>query len=303
MSTRSDAADADGKNSRRIFCRSIKGSTSGHLLVPHETQAGAPLLVCIHGGGCNAGYFELDPQAIAPSALRRHMPVLLVNRPGHAGNPSIGGKRPLKAMADAIRDLVQEVRAAHLPPGTPLVLAGHSIGGAIALMLAGKRENWPLRAVAVAGVGDEPFESIRSWRPTNDDLTARAPLSAIPLYFGPEGSYHWRAPLRLRRVAEPWVVAEVLELLQCWPALWPELASTIEVPVQLRLSENDGIWRHEPEVLARMAASFSAAPFVDVAVLPGGGHLYELHKAGAAFVRAQLDFLERWVDQKSAGRP
>lgn len=221
------------------------------------------------------------------------MPVLLVNRPGYAGTAAIRSERPMTVMAPLIRAFIDEVGETHFRAPPDIALVGHSIGGAIALMLARDRETWRLRALAVSGVGHEPSEEVRGWLPEQEGETVRAPLSATPLYFGPQGSYDWRAPLLLRRAAEPWVVAEVLEMLRFWPQSWPEVARRVAVPVQLRLSENDRLWQHDSGDMERIAASLTAAPFVDAALLAGGGHLYELHKGGPALAAAQLDFLER----------
>lgn len=263
---------------------------SGTLLLPHRMKHVPPLLVCIHGGGCNGGYFDFDASSAAPMAAARGIPVLLVHRPGHAGNPRLGSDRPLARSVPVIWRFIDAVRA-ELGLGS-LLLLGHSSGGAIALMLASRREAWPIAAVAVSGVGDEPSPEVRDWKPDDGEQTVQHDAAAAALFFGPAGSYHWKAPGKLRLVAEPWHVDEVLEILRIWPGTWREIAGMIDVPVQLRLAENDRLWRHEPEIVRRMAESLQAAPTVDAAILPEGGHLYELHRRGPQLVRQQLEFLQ-----------
>ena len=40
-----------------------------------------------------------------------------------------------------------------------------------------------------------------------------------------------------------------------------------------------------------------ASPRVDAALLPEGGHVYEIHKRGPELIASQLDFLESCVAQ------
>jgi pimeloyl-ACP methyl ester carboxylesterase len=218
------------------------------------------------------------------------MPVLLVDRPGHGGNPPLASDRPLSHSVAPIRCVVDKALAR--TGRASVVILGHSSGGAIALMLASCRGALPLAAVAVSGIGDEPAEEVRGWQPSGDAATVKPDAQSASLFFGPAGSYDWRAPAKLRRVGEPWYVNEMLEILRIWPGLWRDVVAGIDVPVQLRLAEHDRFWRNELEVLDRMASAFRSAPFVNAAILPGGGHLYELHRRGSRLVQAQLDFLE-----------
>jgi hypothetical protein len=66
--------------------------------------------------------------------------------------------------------------------------------------------------------------------------------------------------------------------------------------VQLRLAEHDNIWVATQEAIGRMSGRLVAAPVVDAAILPAGGHLYEIHKRGGELVEAQLDFLSARAD-------
>ena len=65
------------------------------------------------------------------------------------------------------------------------------------------------------------------------------------------------------------------------------------MPVHLRLAEHEKIWETGPNVVFRMAARLEQAPLVDAALLPEGGHLYELHVRGLELIASQLDFVER----------
>lgn len=288
-------------DANRIPVRSADGMTSGILLVPAKRDWTCPLLVCIHGGGCNGGYFDLGPNSTAAAAQVRGMSVLLVNRPGYAANPGVASDRPLTTMAPMIRTFIDEVCASQGVGHAGIVIVGHSMGGAIALMVAAGRGDWPLRAIAVSGIGDEPGPEVKDWEPEEVTEHIQPERDALLLFFGPEGSYSWRAPLSLRRVAEPWRLTEVMEMLQDWPRRWRQIAGSVDVPVQIRLAEHDRLWRSEPRIVQRMADALVRSPAVDAAVLPDGGHLYEIHKRGAELIASQIAFLANSV-QPAANR-
>ena len=251
-----------------------------------------PLLVCIHGGGCNARYFEMARPSLAQTALARGFAVLLIDRPGHGGNPALPSDQPVADSVARIRNLVAEVLAEHRPSSTDAALIGHSIGGAVALMLAAEPRGLPWRGVAVSGIGDEPPAATRAWAGgATRGATSGETEPAADMFFGPAGTYDWRGPAALRRVAEPWNLAEVLEIVSRWPARWPEIAAAIRLPVHLRLADHDGIWRTGPEVVARMATRLTVSALVDAALLPDGGHVYEIHRRGPELIAAQIDFM------------
>jgi hypothetical protein len=71
------------------------------------------------------------------------------------------------------------------------------------------------------------------------------------------------------------------------------MAERVDIPVHLRLAEHERIWETGEDVVERMASALAAAPVVDSALLPRGGHLYEATAEGPKFVQSQLDFLEK----------
>jgi pimeloyl-ACP methyl ester carboxylesterase len=79
-------------------------------------------IVCIHGAGGSSA--DWQPQIESLAGVR------VLNLPGHGGDPGPG-----RDSLDAYADWVAECLAG----SAPLVLAGHSMGGAIALTLALRR--------------------------------------------------------------------------------------------------------------------------------------------------------------------
>lgn len=272
----------------RLAIAAPDGALGGMLLRPDG--AARALVACIHGGGCHSGYFEAGEASLARRLLRAGHAVLLVDRPGVRGRPLLHEQRPLAASVLPIADFIGRVWADH-GGGMPVGLAGHSIGGALALMIAAASPGWPLGAVAVSGIGDEPPPLVVAWP---NGRGADAPTAeAAGFFLGPEGTYDWRGLTLLRKVAHPWNVAERLELVGEWPALWPALAPRVGVPVHLRLADGERIWMTGEAVVQRMAAALTAAPRVDAELLPDGGHLYEFHKRGPELAAAQAAFLGR----------
>lgn len=278
----------------RIGVRAPNGLVSGTLI--GRSVAGRGLIVCIHGGGCHSAYFEMTRPSIVELAVALEYEVLLVDRPGVAGNEPLVGSRPIADSIAPIRDFIGQVSATYVP-GLPVGLVGHSIGGAIALTLAAEPRGWRLGAVAVSGIGDEPPARVRVWKPDDADFDGSGAVEMAAYLLGAEGTYDWQALLRLRRVAAPWNTRERGEIVQNWPARWQALAPAIDVPVQLRLADGEKIWLTGQAVVDRMAARLVQAPVVDAAVLPGGGHLYELHRRGPELAHEQVTFLDRMLRQ------
>lgn len=124
---------------------------------------GEPVLVLLHGLGGTGDVWDGWREVLAQRWPGRW---LAPDLPGH------GGSRPLPgytfdALADALATLVE--------PGTRTVLLGHSLGGVVALALAGGR--YPVAVQAVVGLGIKV-----AW--TDDELSrARSLAARAPAWF------------------------------------------------------------------------------------------------------------------------
>jgi pimeloyl-ACP methyl ester carboxylesterase len=282
----------------RTLVRSTHGFVSGTLIRP-ERIARTQLLVCIHGGGCNSHYFDLNGCSMAQEATTRGYCVLLIDRPGYGGNPALPTQHPIAESAPAIRRFIDECRA-HVPEADGVAIVGHSIGGAIALHLASGCGDWPLTGIAISGIGEQPAPAIREIQlpPEAEKVDPPATLTDSLFFAGGE-PLSWKAIASLRKAAELWLVAEVTDVMETWPRQWPEIARSIRVPVHLRLAEHERIWGSGEDAVRRMAARLSNAAS-DAELLRGGGHLFEVSKRGPELLRAQLDFLDRCGEAASA---
>jgi pimeloyl-ACP methyl ester carboxylesterase len=129
----------------------------------HEGGSGGPLLLLLHGLGATG-----DVWASWRPLLARRWPGrwLAPDLPGHGGSP------PLAAYTfDGLAAAVAGI----LPPGTPVVVLGHSLGGVVGLALASGK--FPVPVQAVIGLGVKV-----AW--TGADLDrARALASRPPAWF------------------------------------------------------------------------------------------------------------------------
>jgi pimeloyl-ACP methyl ester carboxylesterase len=89
-----------------------------------EREGEGPVMLFIHGSGCSCRMWERQKEYLYPS-----MEVVLVDLPGH-GSSSGDGCDSVKEYADAIYGSMERL----YPQG--YYVAGHSLGGAIAMSLA-----------------------------------------------------------------------------------------------------------------------------------------------------------------------
>lgn len=260
-------------------------------------RSARPLIVCVHGGGCNGSYFDLPGFSFQDRAIARGYPVLLVDRPGHGNSLSQDGG-DFRTSAAAVMDHVKSVLSAY--GLVDWFLVGHSIGAAVAMIIAGTLPATGLRGMAVSGIGDRPTAAALESRRKAHDAALDAGLS--DLLFGPQESYSWRGPMALRYAAEPWRLVEVEESLDVWPGRFASSAGGVRVPVHFRLAEAERIWETGPAVVARLASLFRRAPCVNAALLPEGGHLYEVHRRGAELMDSQLDFFNAVTQNLDSGQ-
>lgn len=270
---------------------SIDGLVSGLLFSGARSRSELPLLACIHGGGCNGRYFDLKGSSMLAASLARGFSVLLVNRPGYGGNRPAAGANPIADTAPLIKTFIEQCRVEHVPEAAGVAIVGHSIGGAIALTIAAQRGDWPLRSVAVSGIGDEPPFRVSALEGVEGDAIEAPQELSDALFYDPERALKWQAVLALRAVAEPWLVPELTEVISRWPREWRTCALDIDVPIHLRLAEHERIWTTGAGVVARMAAAFERSPCVDAALLLGGGHLYDATVNAPVLFDSQLEFI------------
>jgi pimeloyl-ACP methyl ester carboxylesterase len=251
----------------------------------------SPLIVCVHGIGSNGRYFDLQHNSMAREAAKRGIATLLIDRPGYGNSAEPAPGSAINHGVEAITALLEDVVKENFGLAErPLVLIGHSFGGAIVLSYAARQHRGAISSICVSGIGDRPTIPYLDERKRNGiDL----PVQLSPhWFFGPGNTFDRRGVTALRVATEPQRSNEGPEIAYDWPKLWPTVAAAISCPVHFRLAEFERIWEATPADIDRIANSFALAPHVDAAILPDGGHLYEAHLRGNELVSAQLDFVQ-----------
>jgi pimeloyl-ACP methyl ester carboxylesterase len=121
------------------------------VMYPAQPLEGSqrPAVVFLHGAWRRAEVFAPWADLLADVA-----DVVLVDLPGHGQSEPIAG-----ASVAAIADCVHEALRAALP-GRQVLLVGESLGGLIALTIAGEADHQPVKAVFAA---DPPFTTAKLW--------------------------------------------------------------------------------------------------------------------------------------------
>jgi prepilin-type processing-associated H-X9-DG protein len=259
---------------------------SGLLSEPVHSSPRA-VIVALHGGGMNAGYFDgqthPDMSLLALGARLGYM-VLALDRPGYGASASClpAGQR-LTAQAATVRRAIATFTACHAPGADTFVLA-HSFGATVAFAAAACWETPPLLGLDVSGCGRRlavPAGPVAGDRSMGQRTLNWGPLSLYP----PETFQMSQA------VVEPMPAHEV-RTVAGWTRLSAAILPRVRVPVRFTFAEHEAWWRHGADDLADLTARLSAAPRVVVDRLPHAGHNISLGWAARAYHLKALAFVE-----------
>lgn len=243
-------------------------------------------LVCVHGAGGSGSHWLGVYKPLA-----KRYGVTLVDLPGHGAS----GGAPLdsvEAMAAWLRELVAALGIAP----RDLVLAGHSMGGAVVQeYLLGGGEAAGLVLVSTGArlrVAPAVLDFLRAAGEGSGWIDA-----AVPLFYGDDASDEMRRLAREDLAAAPAsLFAHDFALCDRWDAL--DRAAGLALPVLAICGDAD---RMTPLKYARYFAD--TLPRAALAVLPGVGHMPMIEAAAetAAAVAAFVDGLD--TDSLSTGAP
>lgn len=259
------------------------------------TAAGGdhPLIIALHGGTYSSRYFDLPGYSLLDRAEALGLPILAPDRPGYGGSPALAPEAmTLKGNADFLAQALGSAWTTYRGQARGVVLIGHSIGGAIALMIAAQPLDWPLLGVAVSGVGlRSPPQAGEAWAALPD-----LPMIDLPapvkdeVMFGPAGSFTPDMPAASRPADAAVPRTEILDIVTAWEAQVHGVAARIRVPVHYRQAEYDRLWIVDDAEVAGVRDALSSAPRKDVAMVPETGHCMDFHRVGAALQVQQLGF-------------
>lgn len=270
-----------------------------------DPTAGRPLIAALHGGTYTARYFDVAGSGqgsfmdVAAAAGYR---IVSFDRPGYGGSSAlVPAENTFARHAQLLGPAIAQVAG-----DAPVVLVGHSIGGMIALMIAGAQPGFRLIGASVTGMG-----AVIRRGGAADALASLPPDETIDLpydqrdmvMFGPAGTFTADGVEQAHGSYAPTPVRELIAAPRWADDVLPGLAGRIDVPVHNALAEFDALWDSTPENVLRFAKMLTGAPFVDAAIARGTGHAIDHHILGHALHLRQLAFVEEcaWRFEQNRG--
>ncbi|GHH88082.1 alpha/beta hydrolase [Streptomyces capitiformicae] len=280
-------AHASSRGVRRITLDAAGVPLSALLSEPAGGSARA-VVVAVHGGGMNAGYFDCRAhprQSLLTLGAGLGYTVLAVDRPGYRHSASrLPQGQDLPGQAVSLRAALRDFTSRHAT-GAGLFLLAHSYGGKVALTAAADPGLPHLLGLDISGCGHmyavEPHEL-----PTAQDDGGRLRRSWGPLRLYPPDTFRASGS-----IVEPVPALERAELAR-WPLVFRATAPRVRVPVRLTFAEHEAWWRHDDAALTDLAAHFTSAPRVSVDRQPEAGHNISLGWAARSYHLRVLAFLE-----------
>lgn len=265
----------------------------------HEPPKG--IVLALHGGGYGAGYWDFPPTSLLTIAAARGHYAIAIDRPGYGA--AFAFPMPLAVQIDVILDLVDQLLARE--GLMPVLLAGHSMGGILALMTAADpRAASRISAIDICGVpllyADAMQEALIGRR-LADNQTHFPAIDAAQsrqLFFGPDGSFVAEALVADAALLAPIPVAELPDAAFA-PRDLPAAMRRITLPVRLTFAEDERSSIATPEVAAKARQHLSGSLHSLIRFEPRTGHNISLHSAGRAFHEGMID----WFDYSLQGRP
>ena len=270
------------------------GLVSGRQRVPATARAAAaPLVVAIHGGTYDSGYFDVPGFSLLDRAEANGIPIVAIDRPGYGDTPLLPrGEMTLAGQARFLTGALQQVWARHGGDCPGLVIVAHSIGAAIAAFVAAEPDTLPLLGLSISGVGlKTPPEHKPMWEGLPDiDLVELADDMKDQVMFGPEGSFAPGAPLASHVANRTAPKAELVDIVSTWQDNVHGVLERIRTPVHYRQGEFDRLWIVDAGEIRGFEQALSQSSRVDAEMLRGTGHCLDFHTVGPAFQLQQLSF-------------
>jgi pimeloyl-ACP methyl ester carboxylesterase len=259
---------------------------SGLLSEPAQTAPRA-VIIALHGGGMNAGYF--DGQAhpdVSLLTLGAHLgyTVLALDRPGYGASAArLPAGQRLTAQAAAVRCAVKAFTARHAP-GAGTFLLAHSFGAKVAFAAAADWDTPDLLGMDVSGCGRRL--AVNTGLAGCDRGGSLRRLNWGPLNLYPPQTF-WAS----QQIVAPMPALEV-NTVAGWIRLSAAILPRIRVPVRLTFAEHETWWHHGEEDITDMTARLSAAPQIVIDRLPQAGHNISLGWTARAYHLKALAFAE-----------
>jgi len=183
-----------------------------------------------------------------------------------------------------------------------MLVAGHSLGGILALITAANpRARNRLAAIDVSGVPlryPDAMQQALSARVLPDGeahYPPNAPDHSRHLFFGPDGTFDAGALAFGEALARPVPGAELPDAAHA-PRDLPAVMRRIALPVRLTFAGNEANSIVTPDVAAAARADLAGSPRAEVRFEPDTGHNISLHHAASSFHRGMLDWFDATIE-------
>ena len=266
------------------------------LSARERKPAGRPrgIILALHGGGYGAGYWDFPPTSLLDVAAERGHLGVAIDRPGYGA--AFDRPMPLAEQAAVILDLAEMLRARE--GGVPLLLAGHSMGGVLALVAAAlPRAAESVTAIDACGVPLRYADAMqaaldaRRLGAGETHFPALGDAQARHAFFGADADFDPAALTYDARLRVPVPGAELPDAANA-PRDLPARMRAIALPVRLTFAAAEASSIASAEVAATARGQWIASPRSVVRFEPDTGHNISLHHVGRAFHHAMIDWLE-----------
>lgn len=279
-------------------------SFSGRTNIGGEVAPGAgqPLIIALHGGTYSSEYFDIPGHSLLDNAAKQGIPVIAVDRPNYIGSSALTSDGSIIAdNAEILGDAIGSIWQEHGGDASGVVLVAHSIGGAVATIIAATPQSWPLLGLATSGcLVRVPRESAGAWAALPDIPMIELPVPLKDqLMFGPPETYDGAMPAASYPSNTPVPKAELLDITGGWLEQRAETCGRVSVPVHHRQGEFDHLWITDQGEIDEYADGFTSAPSVDAQLQIGAGHCIDFHRPSDEFQASQLTFSRACATSKA----
>ncbi len=279
----------DGSGAAGGFTFSGRTNIGGDV----EAKAGVPLVIALHGGTYSSEYFDIPGHSLLDNATKQGIPVIALDRPNYIdSSPLESDGSIIAANADVLGDAIGSIWKKYGGGAAGVVLIAHSIGGAIATIIAATPQSWPLLGLATSGcLVRVPAESAGAWAALPDIPMIELPVPLKDqLMFGPPETYDDKMPAASYPSNTSVPKAELLDITGGWIERRAETTGKVKVPVHHRQAEFDHLWVTSQAEVDEYKAGFTSAASTDIQLQLASGHCIDFHKPSDEFQNSQLAF-------------
>jgi pimeloyl-ACP methyl ester carboxylesterase len=229
----------------------------------YDQQGQGEPVVLLHGGAVDSRFFDHNVGTLA-----ERFRVIRTDLWGHGRTADREGPFSLESFATDVAELIERVA------GGPAHVVGHSIGAAVALILALRRPELVRRMAQVSG-GFRTDAEIGGGNRSIDEMVAQTVAFLGPTYgeVSPDGEAHF-----------PVVVRKDFELSAREPNLTVDEVAAMSVRTLVMAADDD------ITMLEHMLELYRAIPDSELAIVPGTSH-FMLQEKPALCNAILVDFL------------